>query len=455
MFNTQFLAALKSNFKNNSKHTFLLWVVAFLAMLPALASAEWNKDWTSRTKISINTAEVTEAVTQLPVVVRLHSGNFDFTSANIDGSDLRFIAADDKTELKYYVEKFDGLNELAIVWVQIPKIAISDKEAHFWLYSGNENATSTSNAKAVVDANTVANFHFADKALLQDSSATGLVATGAITLQKAGLIGESAALNAEPLNIPANAATNAASGFTWSVWVKPTTLPQTASLYNQDSALSLGLDGLTLTLKVGDKAITGGELIPAVWQHIAFTLNAGKATLFVNGVDVATGDVPAVDAATDIKIGEGFVGEIDELSIANVARSTAAIKLAANSQGVDSKLLTIAAATGEEGEAEEGEANYIGILINSLTLDAKIVIGILAVMFAISVWVMWAKAMLVSRTDNDNKRFLARFQKASSGDLLTLDKGAKYPNSTLYKLYLAGLREMKKRQHEGEPLALS
>ena len=454
MFNTQFLAALKNNFKNNSKHSFVLWLVALFVMLPAVAHAEWNKDWSSRTKISINTAEVTEAVSQLPVVVRLHSGNFDFTNANVDGSDLRFIAADDKTELKYYVEKFDGLNELAIVWVQIPKIAISDKVAHFWLYSGNENATSTSNAKTVVDANTVANFHFADKALLQDSSPTGLVATGAITLQKAGLIGESAAINAEPLNIPANAATNASVGFTWSVWVKPTTLPQTASLYNQDGALNLGIEALTLTLKVGDKTITGGELKAAVWQHVAFTLNPGKASLFVNGVEVATGDVPAVDAATDIKVGEGFVGEIDELTIANVARSAAAVKLAAASQGVDSKLLTITAA-GEEGEAEEGEANYIGILINSLTLDAKIVIGILAVMFVISVWVMWTKAVLVSRTDKDNKKFLARFQKASTNDLLTLDKGANYPNSSLYKLYLAGLREMRKRQHEGEPLALS
>jgi len=39
--------------------------------------------------------------------------------------------------------------------------------------------------------------------------------------------------------------------------------------------------------------------------------------------------------------------------------------------------------------------------------------------------------------------------------LLNLDKGANYPNSTLYRLYSAGLREIKKRQHEGAKLALS
>jgi biopolymer transport protein ExbB len=69
--------------------------------------------------------------------------------------------------------------------------------------------------------------------------------------------------------------------------------------------------------------------------------------------------------------------------------------------------------------------------------------------------VMWSKAALVMRTDKDNQKFLARFQKTTGADLLSLDKGANYPNSTLYKLYMAGLREIKKREQAGETLALS
>jgi biopolymer transport protein ExbB len=117
-------------------------------------------------------------------------------------------------------------------------------------------------------------------------------------------------------------------------------------------------------------------------------------------------------------------------------------------------LLKITAGEGGEGEAE-GEANYISILVNSLTLDAKIVIGILGVMFVISAWVMGKKAILVTKTDADNKKFLVRFQKTDTKDLLTLDRGSNYANSTLFKLYQAGLREIKKRQHEGQPLSLS
>jgi biopolymer transport protein ExbB len=435
----------------------LLVILSLLmSIFPLSVLAEWNEEWSQRKKISINAASITQAITQPSVVVRLHSGNFDFTSVNVDGSDLRFIAQDDKTELKYFVEKFDAVNELAIIWVQVPQISSADKDAHFWLYYGNENATSSANPKVMLDSHLVAKFQFSEKALLQDSSPSGILASGKITAQKAGLIGESAILTGESLVIPANAAINASAGFTWSAWIKPSALPQTASLYSQEKNVDLSVAAQTLNLKIADVEITGGELKAAAWQHIAFTLNAGKAVLYLNGTEVAKGDVPTVDTTTtDIKIGEGFTGEVDELEIANIARNADFIKLIASSESVDSQLLKIAEGEGDEGAEEEGEANYLAILINSLTIDAKIVIAILAVMFAISVWVMWSKAMLVSRTDKDNKKFLARFQKANANDLLELDKGAKYPYSNLFKLYEAGLREIKKRQHEGNKLSLS
>jgi biopolymer transport protein ExbB len=438
------------------KNNLLIWIFSVLFIFSTFAHAEWNKDWTAHNKISINAQGLTDAASQVPVVVRLHSGNFDFTSVNVDGSDIRFIAADDKTELKYHIEKFDAVNELAIIWVQLPKFDAKDKDAHFWLYSGNEKATVTTSSKTTWDASTVADFHFAEKSLLQDSSATGLVAGGEITVQKAGLLGEAAIFAGKPFVISANPAVKHAAGasYTWSAWIKPTGLPQKASLYNQGDAINLKIDGQKLSLNVGASNVSGGEVKAATWQHVAFTLEGGKASIFINGASVASADAPALDAATDIKIGEGYTGEMDEMEIANVARSADWLRFAVNAQGVDSQLLKITAADGEEGK-DEGGTNYISILVNSLTPDAKVVIGILAVMFAISTWVMTKKAMLVSKTDKDNKKFLVRFQKAGTADLLDLDRGVNYPHSTLYGLYKAGLREIRKRQHEGEKLALS
>lgn len=434
---------------------FLIWITSLFVLFSSHAFAEWNADWAARKKISINAQGLSEPVSNAHVVVRLHSGNFDFTSVNVDGSDLRFIAQDDKTELKYSIEKFDAVNELAVIWVQVPTINAVVKDAYFWLYYSNENATSSS-ANLISDTSTVALFHFAEKSLLQDSSSTGLQATGNVTAQKAGLVGESAVFNGSPISISENASINPSAAYTWSAWIKPASLPQTSSLFSQKDSIVFGLDAQKLSLKIGDALLTGGELKPAIWQHVAFTIAGGKAKLYVDGAEVATGDITALSGVGSITIGENYIGEMDELEIANVARSAGWLKLTAMSQGVDSKLLSVAAGEGEDGEEEgEGEANYIGILVNSLTLDAKIVIGILAVMFAISVWVMWSKFSLVTKTDKDNKKFLARFQKAGTTDLLELDKGGNYKDSNLFMLYMAGLREIRKREHEGGKLSLS
>jgi len=431
----------------------LLLVLSLLAGLtPLSGNAAWNADWTNQKKISVNAVGVSPAQSQFPVVVRLHSGNFDFSGANPDGSDLRFIGSDDKTELKFHIEKYDSVNELAVIWVQLPKIDATDKESYFWVYSGNEKAKASADAKSTWDAATVAAFHFAEKTLLQDSSASALVAAGEIGVQKSALLGEAAIFSGKPVSIATIPGLKGATAYTWSAWIKPENVTQSAILLSLGNALSLKTDGLKLSLNAGATKIAGGELKAATWQHVALTVDGTKANLYVNGISVANGDVPSVDASANVKVGDAYAGEMDEMQIANVARSAEWLKLSAGAQGMDSQLLKVEASDDDEGG--EGGPNYIVILVNSLTIDAKVVIGILAVMFGISTWVMIKKAKLVSATDKDNNLFLARFQNAGN-DLLSLDQGANYANSTLYKLYVAGLREIRKREHAGQALALS
>ena len=431
---------------------FLLVLSLLVGLTPILVNASWNADWTNQKKISINATGVTPTQSHFPVVVRLHSGNFDFSGANPDGSDLRFIAADDKTELKFHIEKYDSVNELAVIWVQLPKVDAAEKDSHFWLYSGNEKAKSSSDAKATWDENTIAAFHFAEKTLLQDSSLSALVVTGEVGLQKSALLGEAAVFSGKPLLIGAIPGLKGVNTYTWSAWIKPQNVTQVSSLISLGDALSLKTDGLKLSLNAGAAKVTGGELKAAAWQHVAVSVDGGKANLYINGVSVATGDIPTVDASANIKIGDAYAGEMDEIQIANVSRSAQWLKLAVSTQGMDSQVLKVEAGDDEDGEG--GGPNYIVILVNSLTIDAKVVIGILAVMFGISTWVMIKKAKLVSVTDKDNNLFLARFQNAGN-DLLTLDQGASYENSTLYRLYVSGLREIRKREQTGQALALS
>jgi len=59
--------------------------------------------------------------------------------------------------------------------------------------------------------------------------------------------------------------------------------------------------------------------------------------------------------------------------------------------------------------------------------------------------VMVSKLRYILLADRDNRQFLGRFRQAST-ELLQLDQGAAHPHSSLYRLYVAGQRELKKRR---------
>lgn len=430
-------------------------VLLMLLLGSSLVHAEWNEAskeaWGSRAKVTINAAGITAAESAVPVVLRLHSGNFDFSSANLDGSDLRVVAGDDKTELKFHIEKFDSINELAVIWVLLPKLDPAAKDAHIWLYSGNETATSTADAAGSFDAATAAVFHFAESSLLQDSK-RALTASGNVTVQKAALIGEAAVLSGQPLVLAANPALalNDAQGFSFTAWLKPGAAEGT--LYQQ-GAVTISLAAGKLQFNNGSAVVAGGELKPAAWQHVAVTVAGGKAVLYIDGAEVANGAaaLPALQDA--VQIGNGYQGELDELVLASAARSAAWIKAAASGQSMDGQLIKVSAAEGDE--EEEGGSSHFMVLFHSLTVDAWVVIIILAVMFAISAAVMVAKARQVARNDKANRIFINRFNDAGHAELLQLDQGADIQNSTVVRLYLAGLREIRKRYDEAGQLALS
>src|SRR3546814_19787181 len=77
----------------------------------------WQGDYAYRTKINLNVqgAGVTGEVARAPVLVRLHQGNFNFADVKADGSDLRFVAGDDRTSLKFHVEKWSPAEQQALI----------------------------------------------------------------------------------------------------------------------------------------------------------------------------------------------------------------------------------------------------------------------------------------------------------------------------------------------------
>jgi len=425
-----------------------------LILLPTMAFAWWNKDWTQRTAITLNTSSAGVAINGVlngvAIPVRLHSGNFDFVGARPDGSDLRVLAGDDKTPLKFWIERFDSVNELAVLWVQVPSVMPGTDKNAIYVYGGNDKAAADANgpgtAAAIGDAAMIAAFHFAEKDGIA-ADQTGLIkATAATPMELNGLIGPSARLVGTPIVIPANDKIKAAADapFTVSLWVRPDTAAGT--LYAQ-GPLEVTLVAGKLTAKLGAISVSGGDLAAATWSQVALTVDPGKLALTVNGAEtsqVLPRPLPAIEG--EIRVGEGLQGLIDELEISNVARSPEWIKFNYAAQGADAKL--IASKTENTGsESSSGGGSYFGILFKSLTLDAWVIIGILAVMFFIAVAVMISKSLYVARTDSANRRFLRQFRETL--DVLKIGGergGEQFGNSSLYRLYRAGLQELIKRK---------
>lgn len=456
------------------------YALLFAAALPLSAQAWWNDAWTERRVVVLDTSasgiETAAPVADAVLPVRLHSGNFDFLAASQDGADLRLVAADDKTPLRFHLESFDDLNELALVWVQVPRIAPNTAGQKVYVYFGNAEAQSEGGAPAVsYDAATAAVLHFREgEELPLDASPNANHGTTPLALEKAGLLGASARFERAPLVLAAAPSLGLAAGgaFTFSGWVRvadaatagagagttgaigvadtgaagteagTSDAGSKAALYRQ-GPVAIMVGGGQLSLEgVSAQPLSGGALAPNAWHQVAVTVGAGQATLYVNGVQVAAGEALLPEVQAEVMIGDGLAGLMDEVRIDGVARSADWIKLAANAQGAESKLLTVTA--DEEGAAAEGGTSYMGILVGHLTIDAWVVIVLLMVMLVIAVVVMVGKALLVSATDKDNRGFLKRFRHAT-GDFLDLENGPAHPHSSLYRLYQAGIRELKKR----------
>jgi hypothetical protein len=377
-------------------------VVLGLALLGMLAStlshATWNPEWKQRVKIGLNTSPdglpIAAAVDSVPVLVRLHTGNFQFVEAKPDGTDLRFISADDKTPLKYHIEKFDGLNELALIWVQLPKLAAGSKTDFIWLYYGNPGAAAGDDAKGSYDAAQGLVYHFSEReAVPQDSTANANHAVRSTAkVSGSGLIGGGVTFDGNSeLALPSTPSLRSnANGLTLSFWIKPVDAADAAIYTQTEGAAPLKVlmrAGKLVAQSGGLTATASVPLTPGAWQHVAVVVKDGLA-LFVAGQESArmAGSVPDLSGAA--VIGKGFKGDIDELQISTTARSADWIKTAAQSQGQDQKLVAYGQAEGEgEGEGDTGPS-YLKILLGAVTLDGWIVIGILGVMFVVSVWVM-------------------------------------------------------------------
>lgn len=433
----------------------LATVMAMALTVPTLAQAAsdtYERKWVFDT--TENGILLAQAVTGLPVLVRLHSGNFAFSEAKPDGSDIRFFAADGKTPLNHLVEKYDATNELAVLWVKLPTLAANSKDSTMLMKWGQTDAAVAVNAKATFDdrQSLVLNFSEADgyqNAAPQGSATINSTATPVV----AGPIGAAVAFdgtnNLRISTTPA-AALQATEGWTVSAWIKPNAL-DTGSIFQistDPAGLSIELAAGALTVKGGGAtAVSTGKLLTGIWQHIAVVYADGKVNFYLEGEPAGEQPLVMPVAQGDVTLGQGLRGELDALVVSNTGRSAAYIQAQAASQAADSLLMGF-----DTGEAAEAELSYMAILLGAVTLDGWIVIGILGVMAVMSLWVMIEKMMTLSAAEKANVAFLEYFRVHSRALLQPghpeTEKIKAMPNmakSPLFQMYQLGLSEITQR----------
>lgn len=461
-----------------------------LAVLPGLAAAWWQDDWPYRLPVNIDatklnaSADAEGGLSNVPVLLRLHAGNFeDFFLLKEDLSDLRFIAGDDKTPLKHHVEHFDLLNQMLFVWVQVPKITPGVPTEKIWLYYGNTKAVANEDAAGTFDVNEVLALHFSkEDGLPVDKTAyLNPLIDSKVEINAASLIAAGARFAEGGISIqdtPALAILSD-SGASYSMWVKP------AGLQNDRYLLFKGLGANTLTLGVDGTMVYGrlqnggsvfetprtANLTLDSWQHLALVVGSEAMSIYLNGNLQATVPVQLSDIGgttflgSDSNNSRGFVGEMDEVRFSKVARPTAWLQLAAINQAPQDLLLS--PLPGEKLGGASGGNGFFAVIFRSTEASGWTIIMLLAMMAMVSWGVMVAKALYIHYVLRDNQRFLEVYQSLGSQDPMVLDaeenqeekaldkmpitqalfgKHDHFQSSPIYHMFHRGIQEVKLRQ---------
>jgi len=462
----------------------------FLSLVPGLAFSWFNDSWNSRRQVAVDAgltgADIKDTLADFPLLVRLHTGNFAyFQDLAEGGKDIRFLS-DDKSPLKHAAEKVDAVNQMALLWVKVPAVHGGVSTDSFWMYYGNAAAEDGADPAGVWDTAQALVFHFAEgQTLPQDATAYGNhAAESKAAVVADGWIGAAAKFDGNShIGVKASPSleVNPDNGWTFSAWVK-------VDAEQKGSVLFLAQDGpnmLDLTVK-GTAASAGYRgphnedvrtsavnLQAGHWHHLAMSAYKDRLEIYLDGQPGGKVAINLVAMAPALSIGgadtqPNLIGQLDEVQVSNKARSADWIKLSFRSQSPDFQVLSFGQ---DEGKDAGGGTDTFKVILQSLTVDGWVVIGLCGVMFAISLVVIVTKGLFLSRAKKDNRAFLEQYRGLDASNAAALDQDETeeekenagsdllsafgrhdhFQSSPVYHIYHAGAQELKKRYGPAGP----
>jgi hypothetical protein len=117
----------------------------------------WDEDWGYKKKIIIDHTKVDADLDNFPVLINLSDP--DLSKAMGNGDDIVFTDGAETTKLDHEIESFDGTNLVA--WIKIPSL-FALKDTTIYMYYGNPGAPNQENPAGVWDGNYVGVYHMID-----------------------------------------------------------------------------------------------------------------------------------------------------------------------------------------------------------------------------------------------------------------------------------------------------
>jgi len=468
--------------------------IGLLLMLVSSAQADWwNDSWAYKKKITLDKVALQQAGISTDsnslALVRLHTGNFSYFLDVADaGKDIRFIANDDKTPLKFSIELFDPINEMALIWVKLPDNLATAQDANIWMYYGNAGAVDGQDSSALYPTDNVLTYHFSTATVTDATAYANNPIESTATTSSGGVVAGAAQFKGEQIVRIADQPSIQMSlekGWTLSSWVRVDEAQAEQVLFQRGGGtFSLDLKEQNLLINVTDVAGQIQTLTATVplsigsWHHVVVTADTAAITLYIDGVvagNLALNLTLADNLANlsgEITLGadalgkRGFIGLVDEFSLYTSVMPENSIKFTYKMQGLGGSILIYGDDISEGDDESEGETGYMMATLQNVSTDGWLVIGSLAIMMFISWMVMITKGVVLTKTRKQNGLFITAFEKLGVEEITSLNREdndddeeamesplmmsltgghEKFQGSSIYRIYHAGIGEINHR----------
>jgi len=316
------------------------------------AGAWWDTGYQTRRTVTFDNSAQTENLTDFPVLIALAAA--DVAGAQANGEDLRFVDADDATQLAHEIELFDSAGT-SFVWVRVPQIDGGSAADFIYMYYGSSSAADGQDA-ASTWSSYAAVWHLSSGLL--DSTANGNDGTGMGNVAGAGQVAggqELPGAGTDSIACGNDASLDGVftNGATLEAWIRPTGFGGSGFPRIVDKSTSNSANnGWTFMVtnssgpstfafmrghatNRGHWTATDNVVTLDTWQYVAATyVDAGAPIFYHDGVlqttNVSATPAGAIDDDTGVDVWLGnnpggasrnFPGTLDEVRISTGERS--------------------------------------------------------------------------------------------------------------------------------------